>query len=126
MPASLYEAFDALYAVRKDYLAGQHNSKERLRAAQWAFDLARRTLKHETKVTDKLAKDHPHKPIVDALNASTASMSSTLFMVRDDIVQELHQIIGQQHDLIDTQQNMASAIVNELKELCKVSSSRFL
>ena len=102
MPASLYTEFDKLIVVRDKYLASKHNSKNRLQAAQWAFDLAKRALKHTTKVTDKLAKDYPHKPIVDALNASTASLSSIMFMAYNNTISELHQIIGQQQQIIES------------------------
>ena len=125
MPVSLYVKFDKLIKVRDEYLAGKHNSKNRLQAAQWAFNLAKRALKHMTKVVDKLAKDHPHKPVVNAINASTTSLSSSVLLSRDDIISQLHHIVGAQQHIMEAQRDLTTVLISEIQELRRVSLPGF-
>jgi threonine aldolase len=45
---------------------GEHNSKTRLRAAQWQFDLAKKSAKHHDKQANRMAEKHPYLPVVAA------------------------------------------------------------
>jgi hypothetical protein len=59
------------------YNNGEHNSKTGLRAAQWQFDLAKKSAKHYDKQENRMAEKHLHLPVVAA---TTKRMSTTIRM----------------------------------------------
>lgn len=115
MHEDLYEKFMELDAVREAYNMGLHNSKRRLQAAQWDFDLAKRALNHTVKISNAKADKHPHAPVVAAITAIGAQISSTLMMLRDDINDQLQQGIVHQNEAI-------TALIGEVRELRRVSA----
>jgi hypothetical protein len=50
--------------ARKEFNAGEHNSRMRLEVAQYEFDTLKKQAKHEDKASKTLAKQHPHLPVV--------------------------------------------------------------
>ena len=77
MPNALHQDFDRLRQVARLYNDGLFNSKHRLQAAQWQFDLKRKTLNHEVKVFNANAAKHPHAPVVKAVK-QTGNKSASL------------------------------------------------
>jgi hypothetical protein len=116
MPTALYHEFDKLAQVARLFNDGLFNSKRRLQAAQWQFDLKRRTLNHEVKVFNKDAAKHPHAPVVKAVEKSGNNSASSALLLRDDLIARIHES-DQQH-----QENTA-AILCELREMRRVSFS---
>jgi hypothetical protein len=57
--------------LREEYNNGEHNTKTRLRAAQWKFDVAKKSAKHQDKQENRLAEKHPHLPVVAATTQSS-------------------------------------------------------
>ena len=43
-----------------------------------------------------------------------------MFLIRDDTISELHQIIGQQQQMMESQKDMTSALIGEIRELRRV------
>jgi hypothetical protein len=116
MPTALHHDFDKLAQVARLFNDGLFKSKRRLQAAQWQFDLKRKTLNHEVKVFNKNAAKHPHAPVVKAVEQSGHSSASSALLLRDDLIARLHE-----SDL--KQQENATAILCELREMRRVSSS---
>jgi hypothetical protein len=77
MPNALHQDFDRLRQVARLYNDGLFNSKRRLQAEQWQFDLKRKTLNHEVKVFNANAAKHPHAPVVKAVE-QTGNKSASL------------------------------------------------
>jgi hypothetical protein len=116
MPTALYYDFDRLAQVACLYNDGLFNSKHCLQAAQWQFDLKRKTLNHEVKVFNVNAAKYPHALVVKAVEQSGNSLASSALFLRDDLVARLHE-----SDL--KQQENTTAILCKLREMRRVSSS---
>jgi hypothetical protein len=116
MPTALHNDFDTLAQVARLYNNGLFNTKRRLQAAQWQFDLKRKTLNHEVKVFNANAAKHPHAPVVKAVEQYGNSSASSALLLRDDLVARLHE-----SDL--KHQENTTAILCELREMRRVSSS---
>jgi hypothetical protein len=116
MPDALHQDFDALSQVARLYNRGLHKSKKRLQAAQWAFDLKRKSLNHEIKVFNANAAKHPHAPVVNAVQETGSTSASTTMLLRDDLMSRLLESDVQHRE-------SATAIIAEIREMRRVSSS---
>jgi hypothetical protein len=116
MPTALYYDFDRLAQVACLHNDGLFNSKHCLQAAQWQFDLKRKTLNHEVKVFNVNAAKYPHALVVKAVEQSGNSLASSALLLRDDLVARLHESDLKQEENI-------TAILCELREMRRVSSS---
>jgi hypothetical protein len=114
MPRYLHEDFLELDAVREEYVNGEHNSKTRLRAAQWKFDVAKKSAKHEDKKENRLAEKHPHLPVVAATTQSGDKLSTAIQVLRDAIDEGNIQ-------MQERQDAGFLALINEIRELRRVN-----
>jgi hypothetical protein len=117
MPRHLHEDFLELDTVREEYMNGEHNSKTRLRAAQWKFDIAKKSAKHEDKKENRMAEKHPHLPVVAATTQSGDKLSTSIEILRDAIEDGNKQMQEQQDSGF-------LALINEVRELRRVSPHR--
>src|SRR6266550_9579518 len=117
MPKELYEAWNTLDSVRQEYNQGLHASKKCLQKAQWDFDLAKKSLKHQAKNTNTLAAKHPHAPVVSAIDKSRTEASDNIMILRDSLMGEMLQ-------LREDNTRTITALINEVRELRRVSCVR--
>jgi hypothetical protein len=113
MPFSLYGHWMELDNIRKEYNEGMHNTTTRLVAQQWAFDVAKKSNKHDDKKENKMAEKHPHLPVVAATAKSADKVSSGLQILRDSMENRMTQV-----------EDGFLAVVNEIREMRRVSSQR--
>jgi hypothetical protein len=114
MPDVLHDEFEKLRHIARLYRDGLFNSKRRLQAAQWQFDLKRKTLNHEIKVFNANAAKHPHAPVVNAVEQTGNKSASSALLLRDDLINRLN-------DSDEMAKANATAIIAELREMRRVS-----
>ena len=91
MPTALHYDFDKLAQVARLFNDSLFKSRRRLQAAQWQFDLKRKTLNYKVKVFNKNTTKYPHALVIKAIKQSGHSSVSLVLLLRDDLIVYLYE-----------------------------------
>lgn len=113
--------------ARKEFNAGEHNSRKRLEVAQYEFDTIKKQVKHGNKTSNALAKEHPHLPVVQATEQSGDSVVNAIHDLQSALEESIRvntaQLIEHSTAQYQQSQNILMVAICELRETRIVSYS---